>query len=115
MKYSVMSRGMKSYFMSEDHSYSVEKYYDSIKKFVLSEGSVMYGAVLVSMKRVKVGFFWNIKVNTMWWKHYKKPSYNKYTKAFTWLIFHISWGGEYEPVPDKVVKDFLSEQEEWNK
>jgi hypothetical protein len=103
-----MSKDLKSYYLSE--SPTADKYYDSIKKYVVKKDSIMYGAVLVKMKQIKAGFSIKFRFNWHWWRHYLKPELpSRFRKTFSWLIFFINWEYEYELVPDKVIKDHLKE------
>lgn len=108
-EYTVMSRDLKGVALRGDYNY-VLSWYESHKKYVLMEGSISYGEVMVKMKRVKVGFSIKLRINTEWWKYHKLPKIEwRFNKLFSWLIFFVHFESEYTDRFDRIVKDHLRE------
>ena len=63
MNYWYMDRSKEGIFYS---GRDAERVYDSYKKYHLNEKSGKYGAVLVSTKRVKIGYEFNVRLFSRW-------------------------------------------------
>ena len=105
----MLFRSLSSYFYGPVHDHaSIEISYEGDRKYHINKDSYLYGAVLVQMKRIKVGY--TLKINGSWRRWLWKPDFgSKYSRHFHWLCFYTWLEPEYEKVPDKVLKDHLRE------
>ncbi len=104
--FDVMSRDLKGSFYSPAGSREGLWWYHEKRDLILSPGSSLYGAVLVSRKRIMVGV--SLKLKLRWRMWYWRPRWNwRYGKWFHWLFLMLWLDPEYEDVPDKVVMDHL--------
>jgi hypothetical protein len=103
--YAIYNRELTGYSLVGDYR-MINDWYERNKKYVLSKDSILYGNVMVSLKRVKCGATIKFRFFTSFctWK----PELRwKYDKAFHWLWFHFHFDFEYADVYDKTVKDHL--------
>jgi hypothetical protein len=114
MKYAVMTRDLKSTFLGPDYN-AVDAYNGWMKRHIIDKGSTDYGAVLVQMKPVTVGYKLIISFDWEFLKYKFKPRFERYIAAFTWLWFYIAFEKVVSDKPDKIVQDHIAEIEEGNK
>ncbi len=110
--YAITSRDFKHWHLPPSYEYgdyACKTYNDNkFKKWVLSPDSYVYGFVLVKYKAVKSGITLRLKLRWRGW--YWRPRISwRYGKHFHWLFFMFWIEYDYDNVPDKIVKDHLSE------
>lgn len=107
-KLAIMTKNMDAYYHPPTDAYNLSDSYDRDKKYITNPESTIYGAKLITIKDVKIGYKLTIR---FWWKHWQwKPEFSwKWNRSFTWLGFHIYLNTELEEQPDKVIRDFVGE------
>jgi len=105
--YRIYNKEMDAFFTQGIYC---KKEYEQMKQSILNPNSTYYGAKLVILKRIKIGF--SIKVKILYRNHfYWKPHFSfKYSKFFHWLFFMIWFENEFDEVKDYVLKDYLRDK-----
>lgn len=109
MSYEVRTRDLSGIKLS---GYSAKEYYDDNFEYHINPKYVSYGDVLVSTKRVKVGFTLKLKIlyrRRFYWKPEYRFRPNWGECYFHWLFFMFWFEFNYDDIMDKIVKDHLSE------
>lgn len=109
-----MSRDLKSYYLGP-HGFNEHDmcgaYNGWMKRYIVDIKNTQYGAVLVRMKQVTVGYKLTISFDWEFLKYKVRPKFERFRNAFIWLWFYVTFEKITSDKPDKIIQDHIAESE----
>ena len=112
----VMDEDLSGIFHSDDQYGSAREWYEEHREMIINPQYRYYGAKLVSTRKVRRCLAFKLKILFRPSEWYLKPYFGyKYLRMLHWLFWMLWIEIEYDDVQDRVIKDYLKEENEKNK